>query len=96
MHEPAAGYAGRLLASAAAIGVALIGMAWAYGQGQEAARSRRIWETSPARLRLPDGTWVDAENLADAGQIMKAFRELNDLPQLSERARRGRRSHPGD
>ena len=65
--------------------LAAIGTAWAYRQGQQASRTRHIWETSPTRLRLPDGTWVDAENLADAGQIMSTYRELDDLPQVPER-----------
>ena len=68
------------------MGLAAVGMAWAYRQGQQVALTRRVRESSPTRLRLPDGTWVDAENLADASQIMRTYRELEELPQVPERA----------
>jgi len=65
----------------AAIGLGALLAAFAFREGRRRQRLHELWTNSPVRMRLADGTWVDAGNLADAGHIMRTIDELAELPE---------------
>ena len=67
------------LVAALSLGAALAAVA--FREGHRQGQSREMWTSSSVRMRLPDGSWIDAGNLADAGCIMKTINALAALPE---------------